>query len=185
MAAFIVITVALVVAAKLESGRLGFSWPVAGWTALLVYAICFIFVLLPVGVYSSSRWRREHALKLNSRSPIFSVYLNTQLVSVLARQPGPRVGPYAESVSLGFDKTGITFWGDRGLRSPVGYIDFESVQTVTFETGSDGFARPVIKLADSELALFAATGWMGLTNRASRRLFDTLTDAVAARRKTT
>jgi len=157
----------------------------------VLQAIAFgvlLTILIPsIALYDRPRGQRERFLKRaeDQNHLVGTVYLGPGLVDFLRREGTMPVSPYAESVSLTSTSSGLEFWS--GARDPVcvATIAYGNIESIEWLEDLDHFGRPELRAKSRRVPLYAAPGWLRLSRRSSRNLYDALASTWKDRQRVT
>jgi hypothetical protein len=126
--------------------------------------------------YIRPRRRRERYLtgRQNSVQVVQSVYLTPNLLRFVEREAETPVNPYSESMTLTSSSSALEFWSGGAAPVRAAIIDFAEIDSVRFLEDDDHFPRTEISVNRTPIPLYPVVGWLGISRKSSRRLYDRL-----------
>jgi hypothetical protein len=143
---------------------------------IVAFSALIVVVVPSVALYSRQRRRRERFLRKNTDlgQSLGSVYLSPPLVAFMEREALTPLNRYTESVTLILKSSAIEFWSGGPMPSRAASITFNAIESVELEEDEEHFMRPKLWTRAGVIPLYATVGWIGISRRSSRRLYDRL-----------
>jgi hypothetical protein len=161
-------------------GGFAFDFSFSGFVIVIVSAFILVFWVPILAAHNRARWQRERYLSksVNRGQVVRSVYLTPNLLDFIEREAKTRLSPYAASVSVISTPSSVEFWSGGGSPIRAAAIDFTAIDLIRFVEDDEGFLRPEVRTSSQTIPLYAAIGWLGISRRSSKNLYDQLTSAL-------